>query len=333
MKAKSAVVGVGFIGAQHIQGHRAAGNTELVAVVDRDEIRGREAAAKYGIKHFSTLGELFSQEPEVALIDVCVPTPLHEELVVQAAEAGKNVLCEKPVTFTLESFQRMRAAAEEAHVQFMVAQVIRFWPEYVRALELRDEGAFGKLHMIHARRLCETPNWSPWYCDPLKSGGALYDLMLHDLDFVQLFVGEIDRVFATGAKNECGCWNHVQANIRFKNGASAVVESCNQAYGHFPFTMGLQVFGENGIADFALSAGHNIDEIGTRALYTYAHDQQPTRQEVMPEDAYTAEIRYFADCILTGKPAARASLDSSETTLKLVLAVKRSLETGEVVKF
>jgi predicted dehydrogenase len=87
------------------------------------------------------------------------------------------------------------------------------------------------------------------------------------------------------------------------------------------------------IADFALSAGHNIDEIGTRALYTYAHDEEPTRQEMALEDAYTAEIRYFADCILNGKPTARASLLSSETTLKLVLAVKRSLETGEVVEF
>lgn len=333
MQLKTAVVGAGFIGVTHIEAHLVAGNTQLVAVVDMNESLGSEVAARYGLAHYATLGELLRAMPEVQLIDVCVPTWLHEECVVSALEAGRHVLCEKPVTFSLESFRRMRAAAEKAGVQLMVAQVVRFWPEYERLQELKAQEAFGKIHMVHARRLCETPNWSPWYSDPEKSGGALYDLMLHDLDFVQYFLGEMDQVYASGVKSESGCWNHVQANIRFRCGASAVVEACNAAYGKFPFTMGLQVFGESMIADYTLQAGHNIDDIGSRALHTYTRDLPPVHEKVPDEDGYAAEIRYFADCILHNIPAERVSLESSEMTLKLVLAIKRSLETGEVIHF
>lgn len=331
MALNTAVVGAGYIGITHIEAHRTAGNVRLVGVVEKNEKLGEEIAARYGVAHFSSLDELLRAAPEVQMVDVCVPTWLHEECVVAALNAGKHVLCEKPVTFSLESLQRMQAAAERAGVQLMIAQVIRFWPEYERLQALQAQGAFGKIHMVHARRLCETPNWAPWYADPEKSGGALFDLMLHDLDFVQFFLGKIDRVFATGTQSETGCWNHVQANIRFHSGASAVVESCNQAFGGYPFTMGLQVFGEEMIADYALHAGHNIDEIGTRSLHTYVQGRPPVLEDVSDEDAYANEIRYFADCIERGVPTVRMSPESAEVTLRLVLAVKRSLETGEVV--
>lgn len=332
MKIKSAVVGLGFIGKTHIEGHVSSGSVELKALVDSNEALGKEVAEKYGVKHYRTIDELFAGQ-NIDMIDICLPTYLHEACILQAVSAGKHVLCEKPVTLTMESFQRIKEAVNLAGVKFMLAQVLRFWPEYERITELRDKRLFGTVKMLHAHRFCEVPNWAEWYKDPLKSGGALYDLMLHDYDYVLNFVGRAGTVFATGAQNERGCWNHVQTNIRFDNGISAVVEGCNEAFGHYPFSMGLKVFGDKMIADYSLTAGHNLDSVGTRALHTYVQGSDPVRQKITEYDAYAAEITYFADCIASNRQPDKVSLESSEKTLELVNAVKKSLESKREVKF
>ena len=141
MKIKSAVVGLGFIGKTHIEGHVSSGSVELKALVDSNEALGKEVAEKYGVKHYRTIDELFAGQ-NIDMIDICLPTYLHEACILQAVSAGKHVLCEKPVTLTMESFQRIKEAVNLAGVKFMLAQVLRFWPEYERITELRDKRLF-----------------------------------------------------------------------------------------------------------------------------------------------------------------------------------------------
>ncbi|MEG1752547.1 MAG: Gfo/Idh/MocA family oxidoreductase [Christensenella sp.] len=329
-KVKIAVIGLGFIGITHLQALKTAKNVVLVAVVDVNEALGKKTAQEYGVLYYSDIESLCHTQA-VDIVDICVPTWLHEDCIIYAAKQGKHILCEKPITFTMESYQRMVQAVTAANVKFMVAQVIRFWPEYVRIKELQERGEFGDIRQVAMRRLCETPNWSAWYSDPQKSGGALYDLMLHDLDFAQYFLGEMRCVYATGTQSETGCWNHVLANISFKNGACASVEACNAAFGHFPFAMAMRVFADKMLAEYELHAGHNIDEIGERALYTYTHKAGASKQLIEETDPYTAEIDYFAQCVQQNKACDTVSIASAQNTLRLVLAVKESLETGRVI--
>jgi len=330
-KIRTAVVGLGFIGISHVKGHKDSPNIELVAFVDMNQDIGEKLSAEYGVKYYRTLEELLNSE-EVDMVDICVPTWLHEECIVTAAKYGKHVMCEKPITFTLESFDRITKAVTDMNVKFMVAQVIRFWPEYVRIKELYEKGKFGSIQYASARRLAETPNWSEWYKDPAKSGGALYDLMLHDVDFLNYLFGEAESVYATGKQSETGCWNYVQADILFKSGVGATVESTNAAFGNYPFTMGFRMFGSDMIANYELIAGHNIDSIGKRELYTYSKVEGAVKQSVDEFDPYSVEIDYFADCIINNRTCDVVSIESSRRTLQLILAIKKSLETNELVK-
>ncbi|NLD58867.1 MAG: Gfo/Idh/MocA family oxidoreductase [Clostridiales bacterium] len=331
MKLKIAVAGVGYIARAHIAGLAKCDNLELAALVTRNPEVAKAESERLKVPCYPSIREACAAA-EIDIVDICTPTYVHEQNILEAVSCQKHVICEKPITLTLESFGRIRQAVEDAGVKFMVAQVLRFWPEYMRIRELYDKGLFGNVKICHAKRLCELPQWQTWFRESDKSGGAIYDLMLHDLDFVQNMFGDIESVFATGAKNAAGSWNHALANIRFKSGVGCVVEACEEAFGHFPFTMGMRIFGDEMILNFQLTAGHNIDEPATSAVYTYARGSDPKLHDDIPQtDPFGNELAYFADCILRDVPTDRCSIDSSEKTLKLVLAIKESLETGKLV--
>lgn len=330
---KGAIIGTGFIGASHAEAYRAAAGAELAAIVEMNGELGKKTAEAYGVPWYKTLREL-SENETVDILNVCVPTFLHEEIVVEAASYGFNILCEKPVTFTLESFDRMAGACRENNVQFMVAQVIRFWPEYEVLAERYRGGGLGEIYAAYFARMSEFPKWSTWHHLPEKSGGALYDLVLHDLDFAQYLFGDVATVRAAGHRTPAGCWDTLQALVAFKNGAHAVVEGSDEMYGGFPFTMLYRVQGSGATLDYRLNAGHNLEDVehAVRSLYAYRPGQEYERVAVEAYDAYAKEIEYFAEIIQSGKENDKVSVESSRKTLELVLAVKEALETGKTVK-
>ena len=148
-----AMIGGGYIGDCHIAAYNAIDPSlaRLSAIIDANPQAGQKAAEKAGCRYFATLEEALAQ-CDIDVVDICVPTFLHERFVLQAARAGKHVLCEKPVTLTLESFDRMHGACKENNVKFMTGQVVRFVPEYEgqRAdpalLEALRQGVWEALH-------------------------------------------------------------------------------------------------------------------------------------------------------------------------------------------
>lgn len=329
---KSAIVGMGFIGNTHANAHMNVDNLELVAVVDMNEELGRKAAAKYSVKYYKDM-QVMLQNEAVDIVDICVPTWLHEQCIELATRYKKHIICEKPITLNIESFDRIVDMVKKAGVRFMVAQVIRFWPEYARVTELYNTGVLGDVDMVYAGRLSEFPKWSTWHHIPEKSGGCLFDLSIHDLDYLRYLFGEVDCVYAVGHKSKTGCWDHVSSSITFKNGVNAIVEGTYEMFGGFPFTMSLRVHGSKSIVDYVLNAGHNLEDVDNarRQLYIYEQNNTPKKLCVEMYDAYQAEIRYFADCVANNKPNDKMSVESSRETLKLVLAVKDSLETGRKI--
>ena len=293
---------------------------------------GTKIAANEGLKYYQTIEELLEKE-EIDLIDICVPTWLHEPLVLMAAKYKKHIICEKPVALSLESYDRMIEACEKNQVKFMVAQVIRFWPEYEKIHELYQKNELGSLDYICAKRLSEFPKWSKWHHIPEKSGGALFDLALHDIDYIQYLCGDFKLLYAAGRKSETGCWDHVNATIEFFTGTIAVIEGTYNLFGGFPFTMSLRAEGREGIADFIQCAGHNLDNIqnSNRQLYLYQKSKIPEKLCIDEFDAYTKEIEYFADTIIYDKANTKVSNASSRKTLELIMAIKESLETGNII--
>lgn len=330
---RSAIIGTGFIGDQHANATKNAKNLELAAIVDVNEERAREMAEKYGVKYYTDAEEMFCTE-KIDMVDICLPTFLHEQYVELGAKHKVNVLCEKPVTLTLESMDRMIEATKAAGVKFMVAQVVRFWPEYLAIKKLYDQGKFGEIKMVYAARLAQHPLWTTWHRDPDKGGGGLFDLHLHDIDYARYLFGEIDTVYAVGWRSETGCWNHVSTSLKFKNGVKAVVEGGFDMTEKFPFTMKFRIVGESASVDYDMIAGFNLEDVASskRATMLYENGSDPSAVEVdTGVDAYQTELEYFADCIEHGKPTDVVPVEQSREVVKTMLAIKQSLETGMVV--
>jgi predicted dehydrogenase len=177
---------------------------------DWSDVRGNFGGAAgvqnlEGIKKYDQL-EAMLADPEIDLIDLCLPSYLHRDLAIRALEAGKHVLVEKPLALSVEDADAMIAAAERTGKLLMVAQVLRFWPEFAAIKDVLDSGTYGALRGAHFKRVISRPDWSGdnWFADPSKTGGAVVDLHIHDTDFIHYLVGQPSAVWSTGSVSERG---------------------------------------------------------------------------------------------------------------------------------
>ncbi|MCU1571671.1 MAG: dehydrogenase [Naasia sp.] len=199
------MIGIGFMGAAHSQGWRVAPrffdlplDVEMAVLVGRDESRTEAAARKWGWSETSTDWRSLLQRDDIDLIDIVTPGDTHAEIAIAALEAGKHVLCEKPLANTVEEAQRMAAAAEKAAakgVYAMVGFTYRRVPAAVLARNLVAEGAVGEIRQVRANYLQD------WLVDAdapltwrmkkeLAGSGALGDIGAHAIDLAQFITGQ-----------------------------------------------------------------------------------------------------------------------------------------------
>ena len=330
---KIVIIGAGFIGGVHAQASANSEMLELTAICDTNEKVGTEAAKKFGCAFYSDAEKMLS-EVEADIVDICVPTFLHKRNILLAVKHGKHIVCEKPITLTLEDMDEILDAVKKAGVQFMVAQVIRFWPEYVAIKKMYDNGDFGDVKMVYANRLAQHPNWTQWHKDPLNSGGGLFDLHLHDIDAVSFMFGQVERVYAVGWQSETGCYNHVVTTLTFKNGVRAVVEGAFDMTENYPFTMSFRLVGETKTAEYSMTAGFNLEDIASsrRDLFIFKNGKSPMKADIdVSEDAYQTELDYFAQCVEKGEALTVITPGQSREVIRIMLAIRESIKTGRVI--
>lgn len=265
-------------------------------------------------------------------LKLILPTFLHEQYVLLAAGHKKHVICEKPVTLSLESLDRMIAATKEAGVQFAVGQVVRFWPEYVRAKEMAETGKLGTIKYARASRLSEHPAWSEWYRRAENSGGGLFDLHLHDIDYLCYLFGKVKQVYAVGHKNSVGCWNHVATSLIFENGMEATAEGILEMPSGFPFTTELNVVGDKKAYCYHMGAGANLENIAAASRSTTVYgDGKAETLAIDPYDAYQKELEDFIGHIEAGTPITVITPADVRHVLSVIVAIRESLETQKTV--
>lgn len=337
---KVGLVGYGFMGHMHAQCHEAAG-AKVAAVADVEPERRKEAEEKIKCFAFPSLGELL-ETVEVDLVDICTPTYLHEEIAVEAAGAGKNIMCEKPMSLTVKSCDRMIKAAKKAGVKFMVGQVIRFWPEYQAIKDIVDSGVCGRVEWVSARRLSPPPTWAwqGWLLDPARSGGAVLDLHIHDLDYITWLVGAPKRVLASGAAGPRGgidsvltlAWEH-------ESGAKSAAEGSLVLAPGFPFNMALLVACEKATIRFDSAASPSLVVYPFQGA-TYAPPLPAPNIGVSTESlgnigslgGYYNEIKYYLDCLEAGKHPDVVTPEAAREAVRLCLAVAESARIRRVVE-
>jgi predicted dehydrogenase len=321
------VIGLGFMGRTHVAAYRAADAAghanRLVAVADPDEARRRGEVASAGnfdtgaggerlfdpagVTGYAEADELL-RDPRVELVSICTPTDSHVPLALAALAAGKHVLVEKPVALAAADVERLAAAAAAADTLCMPAMCIRFWPAWSWLRDAVASGRYGAVRSAVFRRLGTRPGWNEaFYADASRSGGVLFDLHVHDADFVRWCFGAPDAVTAIG-------WPlHLTTTFRYDGGPPHVTAEGGWDHADgFPFHMGYTVAFERATADYAL---------GREPELRLSRDGASEPVELEDLSGYDGEVRHLLDAIARG--ADRSELDA---TLDEALELTRMLE-------
>ncbi len=335
-KIRFGICGLGFMGRQycaHLAGHRDA----LVAAwCDTDPQRragrwdeevgnlpaaatARQAAAD--VRPHERWQDLIADDALDA-VAVTLPTALHADVCAAALAAGKHVICEKPMALTLADCDRMIAAARDSGRTLMIAQCIRFWPQYEEIERRVRTGEIGPVRFARLRRLASVPDYSAggWLLDARLSGGALFDLHVHDVDFAQYLLGVPQDVQAVGLTGPSGGIDQVAALYSYEDGRYAVLEGGWLLSAPWPFEMAITVVGERGTLDWSMNAGPQVR--------LYRGGATAELIEVPGQTGWQRELDYFIECLLAGRPPRRCLPESSRQSIELVLREKAACERG-----
>ncbi len=187
------LIGSGFVSEIHAEAFRHVPEAEIVAVASRTEDHVRAFAERHGIPKWFTDYHKLLDLPEVDVVVLGIPNYLHAEACIAAAQAGKHVICEKPLCITLDEADRMIAACREAGVKLMYAEELCFTPKYVRAKQLVDAGALGDLYLMKQAEKHDGPH-SPWFWDvELSGGGVTLDMGCHAFEYFRWMLNKQRR--------------------------------------------------------------------------------------------------------------------------------------------
>jgi len=334
------LVGLGFIGRIHLARYLDSEKAELVAVADleverlKKETAGSSADPRLpplsipdGVAHFTTLDDMLTGV-ELDAVDLCLPTFLHAQSTVKAAQAGKHILCEKPMALTLAECQAMIDAARANGVQLMIAQCLRFWPEYTYLKEVCDGQRLGRLQSLTMRRLAAPPLWSwqSWLLDANRSGGTIVDLHIHDVDFVNFLLGPPRAIFAQGIEQGItGGIDVVIGNFLYP-GMKVTAEAGWMRAPGFRTHHSYEALFEQGLVRMAPDQQER--------LMVYEEDKEPYAPRLNGPDGYTAEIEFFLECLAEDRDvAATFPPESPKTSVHMALLEKESIARGEIIPF
>lgn len=309
---KVALVGVGGISGAHIPVWQSREDTQLVALCDICP----EQMEKYNdVNRYTDFDEMLQKE-EIDILDICLPTYLHADFSIAAMNKGINVICEKPISLDVADVKRVYASAKENNVKFMVAQVLRFWPEYEIVKEIYDSGKYGKLLSGSMRRLGLRPKWSwnGWMMDESRSGLVPFDLHIHDLDYIVYAFGSPKKVTDFRAKRELQ--DYINSVYEFDGFFITTEASWYDA--PYPFAADFRFQFENAVV--AWEKGEmKIYESEGRVFCPVTSEGADTGDIGLPKsDAYANEIDYFVSCVTADKLAEKVKPEELETVINIL---------------
>ena len=320
------LIGAGAIGRVHAHNiHTNIKGVRLAAVADVDQKAAKSVAGDARL--YSDFHEMVNDDSVDAII-VCTPPFLKLEITKAAAEAGKAIFCEKPISVTLEEADRMVSAVAGSKIKFQVGYQRRFDDSYLRARKAMESGELGDLLLLKEHNRDPPAPILGWSTVPAKSGGIFLDTTSHDFDAVRWLSGsEVERVYAEGAAlvydelRKNGDFDTTTVVMKLTNGALAYVDSCyNTAYG---FDARLEMLGTKAAVSVDIgekSFAHVMKMEGTSNEY---FDGFASRWA----QAYRDEIVDFADCVRTGRDV-RVSISDGREALKIGLAARASIAEG-----
>ena len=326
---KIAVIGSGKLGQRHLDSWSEMENVEVVGLIARDQTRLEEVANKYGVNSYTSIQELLA-DTDVDVFDICTPTDTHPELVKEAANAKKHVICEKPLALTPEEAEEMIAVCNENNVQLLVGHTLRFFPEYVNGREQILNGSIGQPGVIRMKRgVPHPPAESSWYVDESRSGGLFLDLGIHDIDWLLWTFGDVERVMAKRVKRsneETGSVEYGFITLKMADGTICYLEL---SWAETKFHASFEFAGDKGMITY------NHDDSTPVSLQVRSQEDSQSEavqipRSVLKKDPYYRQLEHFLGCI-EGKEEPIVTAAEAMKAIQVAQAAIRSAEEGQPV--
>ena len=355
---KAGVIGAG-IGKFHIEGYQKHANAEVAALADINPLAAEEVGRKFCIPTLYLDYRQMLAEADIDCVSVCVPNALHMPVVIDCLQAGKHVLCEKPLARDAKEGAKMVAAAEKAKKKLMIQFNNRYRPEAKLLKEYVTNGELGDIYFARCGwiRRNGIPGWGGWFTQKeLAGGGPLIDLAVHMLDLTMWLMGSPEPVCvlastysAFGPKMEAlGPWgtpnkkgkfdveDMAVAMIKFAGGQTIALEAswasrCKREW-VYSTLMGTEagaslqrVFEFDGVDD------SSVDRL---EVFTQEHGVPVNRNLVVEPDPAMGRhnaVLHFVDCLLDDKVQMISPATDGLRIMRILDAAYKSAETGKAV--
>jgi UDP-N-acetyl-2-amino-2-deoxyglucuronate dehydrogenase len=353
------IIGTGGIANMHAGAVKEIAEADIVAVCDIDEARAAAFAQRHGVSRVYGDSRELLGDPNVEAVLVCTPHPSHCPLAIQAAEAGKHVMVEKPLSVDLQEADRAIAAAKRANVKFGVIFQRRFWPAAQRARAAIDSGKLGRVILGDCvvkwwrdKAYYDRDAWRGTWA--AEGGGVMVNQAVHAIDMFQWLMGPIDTVYGLWG-NQSHPFIEVEdtavAAIRLKNGALGVIETTVSTKPQLGSR--ISIHGENGASLSVLEdpegyVGVNDvwqipgeeeeaarllaqERAGADFMYRTTTDPDGSRRSEHRGLYHGLQIRDFVRAIREDREPA-VTAEEGRKAVEIILAIYESGRTGQPVK-
>jgi predicted dehydrogenase len=330
------IVGFGFMGKMHLRCYQQMKNVKIVAVCDAEmnrlsadgtlgNIRGSSQVLDLkGIALYSDFDKML-KEQKLDAVSITLPTFLHCDYTIKSLKAGLHTLCEKPMALTINECKKMIAAAKKYKKILQIGHCIRFWPEYVYLRDAVNSGKYGKVLAATFQRLSYAPIWSwkNWFMDKDKSGGAILDLHIHDSDYIQYLFGPPKKVSSRGVKGPSKGCDHIVTNFLYDDDKVVTAEGSWTMKKNFGFEMSFNVMLEKATISF--------DCTRTPAFKVATDKGKIIIPKLSKNNGYMGELLHFIKAVNGKKVPPITTPEDSLNSVKIVLAERKSAQTGKPV--
>lgn len=341
------IVGIGFMGMIHYLAYDKLRGAKVSAICTRDPKKragdwrgiqgnfgppGTKMALK-GVQGYETLDKMLA-DPKIDLVDICLPPSMHEEAVIATLDAGKHVVCEKPISLTTTAATRMVKKAEAKGRKLCIAQVLPYFPEFEFARKAIASGKYGRLLGGHFTRVISDPKWIKDFYNPQTVGGPIVDLHIHDAHFVRMLCGMPGSVVASGRMQD-DVVQYMESQWIYPEGGPTIAMSCGviQQQGR-SFTHAFEIHLERATLIFRLAvmSDGTLDSTPLTVLNAAGKIVRPKLSDGDPVAGFVSELREVCRSINTGEDSEILSGQLARDALLLCHKQTQAVASRRIVK-
>ena len=330
-KVNLGIIGAGRIGRIHVRNLKfLVPGARVLAISDVIEEAARKMAEELEIPFWEQDYHRLLENSDIKAIVICSSTDTHAQIIIEAAQAGKDIFCEKPIALELDKIDQVLSAVQKAGVKLMVGFNRRFDPSFKKA---RDIVAAGKIGVPHLLRISSRDPGPPPIEYVKVSGGLFLDMMIHDFDMARYLLGEeVTELMATGnclvdpAIGKQGDIDTAVVLLKYQSGALGAIDNSRKAV--YGYDQRIEVFGSEGSVVVGNKTPtevtvNNVDSVQSEKPLFFFLERY--------KEAYLAEMNHFITCILEDKQPLVGGLDG-KISVEMGYAAKESLSKAAFVK-